>query len=136
MYKRPLPRPKPDYILPLSTTVPWYLKPLEPETPKITHPRVEKKQLIKKDNFVPSYPEHVAELYSGAIHRPSIQDLVEAMTLDGYPPEKISKARKTYAWIRNTEDERQAALERAFTKFNVKTAAPPKKILKVVKKKT
>lgn len=135
MYKRPLPRPKPDYTLPLSTTVPWYLKPLETETPK-TKPLVEKKPMAKKEIPVPSDPKHVAELYSGLSHRPPIQALVEAMTLDGYPPEKISQARKKYAWIRNTEEERQAALERAFAKFNVKTAAPPKKILKVVKKKT
>lgn len=82
------------------------------------------------------YPENLAKLFTGASSRPDIKTLVAAMRLDNYPEQKVIAAKNYYAWLRKSDEKRQSDLERAFSKYKMKTTAAPKKILKVVKKKT
>jgi hypothetical protein len=80
--------------------------------------------------------ENLANLFERISSRPDIKTLVEAMRRDGYPEQKVIAAKNHYAWLRKSDEKRQAELEKAFVKYKVKTVAAPKKILKVVKKKT
>lgn len=132
MYKRPLPRPKKGETRPLSQlptrTVPE-------NKPTVVQPEKKPKPQKNQNTHRVLFPEHVSKLFEGVQHRPAIGPLVEAMTLDGYPAEKIIQAKKFYAWLRNTDEQRQTDLDRLFVKYNTKMSAPPKKILKVVKKK-
>jgi len=84
----------------------------------------------------PPCTENLAQLFSGLTSRPDIKKLVAAMRLDDYPEQKVIAAKKYYAWLRKTDEKRQAELEKAFAKYKMKATAAPKKILKVVKKKT
>lgn len=80
--------------------------------------------------------ENLAQLFSGLKNRPDVKNLVAAMRLDGYSEQKVIAAKNHYAWLRKTDEKRQADLEKAFSKYKMKTTVAPKKILKVVKKKT
>jgi hypothetical protein len=93
-------------------------------------------------NYIPKikkiespFPENVSNLYQRALKRPSVKELVDAMRLDEFPEKKVTEVRRFYAMTRNTEEKRQADLDKMFAKYNVKTSSTPKKILKVVKKK-
>jgi hypothetical protein len=137
MYKRPLPKLKTNGTLPLTTIPSPFLKILEfSPTVETKNTNIGTKLFIPKPEPEPrKFPEHVSKLFENAQHRPLIKDMIDAMILDGYSNEKISKVKKFYAWLRNTEEERQNQLDNIFRKYSIKTA-PPKKILKVVKKKT
>lgn len=102
--------------------------------------------LIRSNMHVPNYipkaktiesafPENVSTLYQRALKRPTVRELVDAMRLDGFSDKQVTAVRRFYAMTRNTEEKRQAELDKMFAKYNVKTSQAPKKILKVVKKK-
>lgn len=89
----------------------------------------------KIQKIEPPFPENVSTLYQRTLKRPSVKQLVDAMRLDGFSDKKVNAVRRFYAMTRNTEEKRQAELDKMFAKYNVKTSHAPKKILKVVKKK-
>ena len=93
-------------------------------------------------NYIPKvqkiespFPENVSTLYQRALKRPTVKELVDAMRLDEFPEKKVTEVKRFYAMTRNTEEKRQAELDKMFAKYNVKASSTPKKILKVVKKK-
>jgi hypothetical protein len=82
------------------------------------------------------FPEHISALYAKCTSDPpSLKALCDAMKLDGYPPEKIKRARDHHAKMNRTVEQRQADLEKIFGRYNAKSAKPVKKVLKVVKKR-